>query len=70
VWVSNLFIPFLQVGSARNIDIPPFVVLIAWSDIAKIYAVFGAMLVGAVASMIWFLLHLKIFEAVKLGEAV
>ena len=70
VWVSNLFIPFLQVGSARFIDIPPFVVLIAWSDIAKIYAVFGAMLLGAVASMIWFLLHLKIFEAVKLGEAV
>jgi putative ABC transport system permease protein len=70
VFVSDLFIPFLQVGSARFIDIPPFVVLIAWSDIAKIYAVFGFMMVAAVASMIWFLLRLKIFEAVKLGEAV
>ena len=70
IFVSNLFIPFLQVGTARNIDVPPFVVLIAWDDILKIYLVFGVMLVGAVASMIWFLLHLKIFEAVKLGEAV
>ncbi|MBC7234353.1 MAG: FtsX-like permease family protein, partial [Chloroflexi bacterium] len=70
VWVSRLFIPFLQVGTARNIDVPPFVVLIAWDDILKIYAVFGVMLVGAVSGMIWFLLHLKIFEAVKLGEAV
>jgi hypothetical protein len=57
-------------GSDRFIDIPPFVVLIAWADILKIYAVFAVMLIGSVASMIWFLLHLKIFEAVKLGEAV
>ena len=70
IWVSNLFIPFLQVGTARNVDIPPFVVLIAWDDVVKIYVVFALMLVGAVASMIWFLMHLKIFEAVKLGEAV
>jgi len=70
IWVSNLFIPFLQVGTARNVDIPPFVVLIAWDDVVKIYLVFALMLVGAVASMIWFLMHLKIFEAVKLGEAV
>jgi putative ABC transport system permease protein len=70
VWVSGLFIPFLQVGTARNIDIPPFVVLIAWEDITKIYVVFGAMLLLAVASMIWFLTRLRIFEAVKLGEAV
>ena len=70
VAVSNLFIPFLQVGTARNVNIPPFVVLIAWDDIFKIYAVFAAMLLVAVAGMIWFLMRLRIFEAVKLGEAV
>jgi putative ABC transport system permease protein len=70
VYASRLFIPFLQVGTAQNIDVPPFVVLIAWDDIIKIYGIFGIMLVAAVAGMIWFLLHLKIFEAVKLGEAV
>ena len=70
VWVSDLFIPFLQVGTARHVDIPPFVVLIAWDDILKIYMVFGVMLFGAVAGRIWFLTHLRIFEAVKLGETV
>jgi len=70
VWVSDLFIPFLQVGVGKHIDIPPFVVLIAWDDIAKIYLVFGVMLVLAIAGMIWLLTRLKIFEAVKLGEAV
>jgi len=70
VWVSDLFIPFLQVGTAKNINIPPFVVLIAWDDIAKIYILFGAMLVLAIGGMIWLLSRLKMFEAVKLGEAV
>jgi putative ABC transport system permease protein len=70
VWVSRLFIPFLQVGGSQNATIPPFVVLIAWGDIIRIYAVFAVMLLAAVGSMIYFLLHLRIFEAVKLGEAV
>ena len=70
VVVSRVFIPFLQVGTTANANIPPFEVLIAWSDISQIYAVFGAMLAAAVGSMIYFLLHLRIFEAVKLGEAV
>jgi putative ABC transport system permease protein len=70
VAVSNLFIPFLQVGTAKNVDIPPFVVLIAWDDIFKIYGAFAVMLLVAIASMIWFLMRLRIFEAVKMGEAV
>ena len=70
VWVSNLFIPFLQVGTAKFVDIPPFVVLIAWEDIALIYIVFAVMLALAITGMIWLLMRMKIFEAVKLGEAV
>ncbi|NLG26424.1 MAG: ABC transporter permease, partial [Chloroflexi bacterium] len=70
VWVSRLFVPFLQVGTASHYDVPPFVVLIAWEDIGKIYLVFGSILVLAVMGMIYSLLRLKIFEAVKLGEAV
>ena len=70
IGVSYLFIPFLQVSTARHFDIPPFVVLIAWNDITKIYVIFAAMLILAIAGMIWFLMRLKIFEAVKLGEAV
>jgi putative ABC transport system permease protein len=70
IWVSDLYIPFMQVGTAKNVNIPPFVVLIAWEDIFKIYFVFAAMLVLAVVGMIWSLIRLRIFEAVKLGEAV
>ena len=70
VWVSDLYIPFMQVGTAKNVNIPPFVVLRAWDDIFIIYGVFAAMLVLAVIGMIWFLMRLRIFEAVKLGEAV
>ncbi|MGI6368588.1 MAG: ABC transporter permease [Anaerolineae bacterium] len=70
VWVSRLFVPFFQVGTGKTATLPPFVVIIAWHDIITIYMVFGVMLLGAVASMIWFLLRLRIFEAVKLGEAV
>jgi len=70
VAVSNLFIPFLQVGTDKYASIPPFVVLIAWDDVTTIYLVFGAILLLAVVGMIWLLARLKIFEAVKLGEAV
>ncbi len=70
VLVSRLYIPFLQVGSAADVTVPPFQVLIAWGDIARIYVVFLVMLAGAVGGMIWYLKRLKIFEAVKLGEAV
>jgi len=70
VWVSRLFIPFLQVGTEAHYDVPPFVILIAWDDILKIYVVFGAILVLAVAGMIYLLMRLRIFEAVKLGESV
>lgn len=70
VFTSQLFVPFLQVGTGKYSNVPPFVVLIAWEDITKIYVVFAAMLVLAVAGMIYFLMRLRIFEAVKLGEAV
>ncbi len=63
---SWLFIPFLQVGP----QVPPFVVRIAWSELSAIYAVFGAMFAGAVVALGALLARMRIFEAVKLGEAV
>ena len=67
-WVSELFVPFLQVGTDKHVTIPPFVVLIAWDDITKIYMLFAAMLVLAIAGLMWLLTRLKMFEAVKLGN--
>jgi len=66
VWASRLFIPFLQAGPQT----PPFVVRIAWNDLLIIYAIFGAMFAGAVGALVWLLGRMRLFEAVKLGEAV
>jgi len=68
VWASQLFIPFLQVRGGQHPHTPPFVVQVAWGDIFQIYAVFGTMLLVAVAVMLVLLIRMRVFEAVKLGE--
>lgn len=68
VWASYLFIPFLQVRAGPHPQTPPFVVEIAWGDIAMVAAIFGAMLLCAVAGLVWLLLRMRIAQAVKLGE--
>jgi putative ABC transport system permease protein len=70
VSASQLFIPFLQVRRGQNSQIPPFLVEIAWEQIGIIYATFGAMLVLAVVVMVILLRRMKLFQAVKLGEAI
>ncbi|HWQ15098.1 MAG TPA: FtsX-like permease family protein [Roseiflexaceae bacterium] len=70
VSASQLFIPFLQVRRGEHSQIPPFLVEIAWNQIGIIYATFGAMLVIAVVVMVFLLRRMKLFQAVKLGEAI
>ncbi len=70
VLASKLFIPFLQVRAGAHPQTPAFVVQIAWGDILKVYAIFGAMLLCAVAGLAWLLVNMRIAQAVKLGEAV
>jgi putative ABC transport system permease protein len=67
-WISELFIPYLQIGAGPSAQIPPFVVEIAWLAILRIYALFGLLFVGALAVLVILLLRMKIFQAVKLGE--
>ena len=69
IWASSLFIPYQQVGPDKTAQVPPFVVQIAWGELWTIYALFGAMFVLAVLVLIVLLLRMRIFEAVKLGEA-
>jgi putative ABC transport system permease protein len=66
IWTSKLFIPFLQIGPQT----PPFVVRIAWNELWLIYALFAAMLALVMAVLAILLLRMRLFEAVKLGEAV
>jgi len=68
-WASSLFIPFLQVGTGEHAQTPPFVVLIAWDNVMIIVAVFAAMFLVAILGMIWLLSHMRVFQAIKLGEA-
>jgi putative ABC transport system permease protein len=70
ITASQAFIPFLQVRRSGTPLMPPFVVQIAWDQIAIIYAVFGAMLLLAVLVMMALLRRMKLFQAVKLGEAI
>ncbi len=67
-WASELFIPYLQVGSGPSARIPPFLVQIAWPAIFRIYALFGLLFIVALVVLAVALLRMKIFQAVKLGE--
>ncbi len=70
VSASNLFIPFLQLPSYERDLFPPFAVQIATEQILIIYAVFGILLVATVAITVVLLRRMKLFQAVKLGEAI
>jgi putative ABC transport system permease protein len=70
VWVSHLFIPYLQVGNEISARIPPYIVEISWSSIVRIYVLFGLLFCVALGVLAGMLLRIKIFQAVKLGETV
>jgi putative ABC transport system permease protein len=69
VLVSQLFIPFLQVEGGEHPFTPPFIVQVAWTEITYVYAIFGAMFLAAVIALFVSLRRMRIFEAIKLGEA-
>ena len=69
-WMSDLFIPHLQVGIRPEELTPPFLVNIAWPAIMRIYALFGLLFVAALGTLVTLLLRMKIFQAIKLGETV
>jgi putative ABC transport system permease protein len=68
VAASRIYIPYMQVGISPESTIVPFSVIIAWPEIYRIYALFGALFVVALVVLLAFLLRMKIFQAVKLGE--
>ncbi|MBN1248511.1 MAG: ABC transporter permease [Anaerolineae bacterium] len=70
IWASNLYIPYLQIGGSVTSQIPPFVVEIAWPALIRIYVLFGLLFVVALIVLIRMLHRTKLFQAIKLGEAV
>ena len=68
IWISNLFIPYMQVGSEPMALTPPFIVQIPWSDVVYFYVLFGVLFIGALSILVALLMRMKVFQAVKLGE--
>ena len=68
--ISNVYIPFLQVGNDIQSLTPPFLVEIAWSAILRIYLLFVVMFLASLAVLAVLLMRMKIFQAIKLGETV
>jgi putative ABC transport system permease protein len=68
--ISQIFIPYLQVGVDVQSMTPPFQVEIAWAAIMRIYVLFVLLFVVALSVLVIFLLRMKIFQAIKLGETV
>ncbi|MGB8213291.1 MAG: FtsX-like permease family protein [Anaerolineales bacterium] len=69
VLASQLFVPFLQIGSTSQTNYPPFQIEIAWSSIFQIYGLFILLFVVALAVLSAILVRMKIFQAIKLGES-
>lgn len=70
VWISNMFIPYLQVGANPESQVPPYVVYIAWPAILRVYFLFGLLFVVALLALVILLRRMKIFQAIKMGETV
>ena len=49
---------------------PPYVVEISWEPMIPIYLLYGILFFVALAILVFFLMRMRIFEAVKLGETV
>ena len=65
-----LFIPLFQINTAGVSPVPPFVVLIGWTESIWLIVAFGVVLLIAVIGTIGYLVQIKIFQAVKLGESI
>jgi putative ABC transport system permease protein len=68
VLATRVYVAFLQ-GSVSNSSLTlPFAVLVDWSKINLIYALFAVMFSAVLVVLLLFARRLKIFQAVKLGE--
>ncbi len=68
VWISRLFIPYLQIGDTTAELVPPYLVEIAWPAVVQIYGLFVLLFLVAVLVLTWLLRRMRLFQAIKLGE--
>ena len=70
VGVSRLYVPFLQIGTTPEEQIPPYVVEIVWGAVSQVYILFVFLFLIALAALITLALRMRVFMAIKLGETV
>ena len=70
VIASRLFVPFLKMGATTEALYPPFQIQIAWLSIFEIYFLLAALFLAALGVLVPLLMRMKIFQAIKLGEAI
>jgi putative ABC transport system permease protein len=66
---SLLVVPLLQVGVGPQPGTPPSPPQIAWDQVTLIYIVFAAALLLTLFALAWLLGRMRLFQAVKLGDA-
>lgn len=68
--VSVLYIPYMQFVSNISGITPPYLVMIAWTEIAQIIGLFVLTFAVIMLILLVTLNRMRIFEAVKLGETL
>ena len=68
--VSVLYIPYMQFVSSLEGTVPPYVVTMAWNEIAQIVALVPGHLRADHVDLLVILRRMRIFQAVKLGETI
>ena len=68
--VSVLYIPYMQFVSSLEGTVPPYLVTMAWTEIAQIVGLFVGTFVLIMAILLVILRRMRIFQAVKLGESL
>ena len=68
--VSFLYIPYMQFVSSLEGVVPPYVVTMAWAEIAQIVIFFLATFLLIMLILLLILRRMRIFQAVKLGESL
>lgn len=68
--VSVLYIPYMQFVSSLEGTMPPYVVTMAWTEIAQIVALFLGTFLLIMLILLVILRRMRIFQAVKLGETI
>ncbi len=68
--VSVLYIPYMQFVSSLEGVVPPYLVGMAWAEIAQIVALFVFTFALIMAILLVILRRMRIFQAVKLGETL